>query len=44
MHSHSDGHIARDGPWRYAAFSIVYSTLVAWLAAFATYRTALLFV
>lgn len=32
------------GSWRYAAFSIVYNTLVAWLAAFATYRTALLFV
>ena len=32
------------GSWRYAAFSIVYNTLVAWLAAFAVYRTALLFV
>lgn len=36
--------IAREsGSWRYAAFSIVYNTAVAWLAAFATYRIALLF-
>ena len=34
--------IAREtGSWRYAAFSIVYNTLVAWLAAFAVYRIAL---
>lgn len=32
------------GSWRYAAFSVVYNTFVAWLAAFAVYRTALLFV
>ena len=32
------------GSWRYAAFSVVYNTLVAWLAAFVVYRTALLFV
>ena len=36
--------IAREtGSWHYAAFSIVYNTLVAWLLAFATYRIALLF-
>ncbi len=36
--------IAREtGSWHYAAFSVVYNTLVAWLLAFATYRIALLF-
>ncbi|MDE6207648.1 MAG: ferrous iron transport protein B [Muribaculaceae bacterium] len=30
------------GAWRYAAFSIIYNTLVAWLAAFAVYRVSLL--
>lgn len=36
--------IAREtGSWRYAAFSIIYNTAVAWLAAFAAYRIALLF-
>ncbi|MDE6854704.1 MAG: ferrous iron transport protein B, partial [Muribaculaceae bacterium] len=30
------------GSWHYAACSIVYNTLVAWLLAFATYRIALL--
>lgn len=35
--------IAREtGSWRYAAFSIVYNTVVAWIAAFAVYRIALL--
>ncbi|MDE6541075.1 MAG: ferrous iron transport protein B, partial [Muribaculaceae bacterium] len=35
--------IAREtGSWRWAAFSIVYNTLLAWLVAFATYRVALL--
>ena len=28
--------------WHYAAFSVVYNTIVAWLAAFAVYRIALL--
>jgi len=28
--------------WKYAAFSIVYNTAIAWLAAFAVYRIALL--
>ena len=36
--------IAREtGSWRYAAFSIIYNTVVAWMAAFATYRIALMF-
>lgn len=36
--------IAREtGSWHYAAFSVIYNTLVAWLLAFATYRIALLF-
>lgn len=36
--------IAREtGSWWYAAFSIIYNTAVAWLAAFATYRIALIF-
>lgn len=36
--------IAREtGSWRYAGFSIIYNTLVAWCAAFAVYRIALLF-
>ncbi len=35
--------IAREtGSWRWAAFSVVYNTSVAWLVAFATYRVALL--
>ena len=35
--------IAREtGSWRYAAFSVVYNTAVAWLLAFAAYRIALL--
>ncbi len=35
--------IAREtGSWYYAAFSVVYSTAIAWLLAFATYRIALL--
>ena len=37
--------IAREtGSWYYAAFSVVYNTLVAWLLAFATYRIALLLI
>jgi len=37
--------IAREtGSWHYAAFSVVYNTLVAWLLAFATYRIALLLI
>ncbi|MGM9861888.1 MAG: ferrous iron transport protein B, partial [Muribaculaceae bacterium] len=36
--------IAREtGSWRWAAFSVVYNTAVAWLVAFATYRVALMF-
>ncbi len=36
--------IAREtGSWHYAAFSVIYNTLVAWILAFATYRIALLF-
>lgn len=36
--------IAREtGHWKYALFSIVYNTSVAWLVAFITYRIALLF-
>lgn len=36
--------IAREtGSWRYAAFSVVYNTMAAWLLAFVTYRVALLF-
>lgn len=36
--------IAREtGHWKYAMFSIVYNTSVAWLMAFITYRIALLF-
>lgn len=31
------------GSWRYGAFVVGYNTLVAWLAAFAVYRVALLF-
>ncbi|MBO4943018.1 MAG: ferrous iron transport protein B [Muribaculaceae bacterium] len=35
--------IAREtGSWRYAAFSVVYSTAIAWILAFAVYRIALL--
>ncbi len=35
--------IAREtGSWRYAAFSVVYNTLVAWILAFVTYRIALM--
>ena len=35
--------IAREtGSWKWAAFSVVYNTLVAWLVAFAVYRAALL--
>ncbi|MDE6160940.1 MAG: ferrous iron transport protein B, partial [Muribaculaceae bacterium] len=35
--------IAREsGSWRWAIFSVVYNTLVAWLVAFAVYRAALL--
>lgn len=37
--------IAREtGSWYYAAFSVVYNTLVAWLLAFATYRIALMLI
>ncbi len=42
MHSHSDGHIARDGLLALRSLQHRYNTLVAWLAAFATYRTATL--
>lgn len=31
------------GSWRYGAFAVVWNTLLAWLAAFLTYRLALLF-
>ncbi len=31
------------GSWKYGAFSVIYNTLLAWVAAFATYRIALLF-
>ncbi len=35
--------IAREtGSWRYAAFSVIYNTAIAWLLAFATYHIALL--
>ena len=35
--------VAREaGSWRYAAFSVIYSTAVAWILAFATYRIMLL--
>ena len=35
--------IAREtGSWKWAAFSVVYNTLVAWVVAFAVYRVALL--
>ncbi len=35
--------IAREtGSWRYAAFSVIYNTVIAWLLAFATYHIALL--
>lgn len=37
--------IAREtGSWTYAAFSIIYNTIVAWLAAFAVYHIALMIV
>ncbi|MDE6801974.1 MAG: ferrous iron transport protein B, partial [Muribaculaceae bacterium] len=36
--------IAREtGSWRYGAFSVLYNTALAWVAAFAVYRLALLF-
>ncbi len=36
--------IAREtGSWRYGAFSVVYNTVLAWIAAFVVYRIALLF-
>lgn len=31
------------GSWRYAAFSIVYNTVLAWIFSFATYHVAMLF-
>lgn len=34
--------VRETGSWRYAIFSVVYNTLVAWLAAFTVYRVALL--
>ncbi len=30
--------------WRYGAFAVIYNTVLAWLAAFAVYRVALLFI
>ncbi len=35
--------VRETGSWKYAAFSVIYNTLIAWLAALATYRIALLF-
>lgn len=35
--------VKESGSWRYGAFSILYNTIVAWIAAFITYRIALLF-
>lgn len=36
--------VAREaGSWRYAAFSVIYSTAVAWIISFAAYRLMLLF-
>ncbi len=35
--------IKETGDWRYGIFSVIYNTAVAWIAAFATYRIALLF-
>lgn len=35
--------VRETGSWRYGAFSVVYNTLVAWVAAFITYQIALLF-
>lgn len=35
--------VKETGDWRYGAFSVLYNTIVAWIAAFATYRIALLF-
>lgn len=35
--------VRETGSWRYGAFSVVYNTIVAWVAAFAVYRLALLF-
>lgn len=36
--------VKETGSWRYGMFSVVYSTVVAWLVAFAAYRLALPFV
>lgn len=35
--------IAAEGGWKWAAVSVVYNTVVAWVVAFATYHIALLF-
>ncbi|MBQ9076907.1 MAG: ferrous iron transport protein B [Muribaculaceae bacterium] len=35
--------IKETGDWRYGAFSVVYNTMVAWLAAFIVYHIALIF-
>lgn len=35
--------VRETGSWRYGAFSVVYNTLVAWVAGFLVYRVALLF-
>ncbi len=35
--------IKETGDWRYGIFSVIYNTAVAWIAAFTTYRIALLF-
>ena len=36
--------VKETGSWRYGMFSVIYSTVVAWLVAFAAYRLALPFV
>lgn len=35
--------VKESGSWKYGLFSIVYNTAIAWIAAFITYRLALLF-
>lgn len=35
--------VRETGSWRYGAFSAIYSTVIAWIVAFAVYRIALLF-
>lgn len=35
--------VRETGSWKWGAFSVIYNTLVAWLAAFAAYRIAILF-